>query len=197
MDYNGHVTATIGYARVSTADQDLALQLDALDKAGAAKVFTDVASGKLDARPGLAACLAYMRPGDILCVWRLDRLGRSMQHLIKTVTDLRERGIEFRSLTEGIDTTNPAGRLFFHIAASFAEFERELIAERTKAGLAAARARGRKGGRKPVLTPAKVKVAKDMYASKEYTLQQIADVVGCSRASVYNYLKTNDAVTTP
>ncbi|MDQ1645377.1 MAG: hypothetical protein QOJ50_1561, partial [Cryptosporangiaceae bacterium] len=121
-------------------------------------MFTDQLSGTLDSRPGLDACLEYLRPGDTLIVWRLDRLGRSLKHLIEVIGLLGDRGVHFSSINEGIDTSTPAGRLFFHMAASFAEFERELISERTHAGLAAARARGRKGGRRPVLSPDKLAV---------------------------------------
>ncbi|WP_344144354.1 recombinase family protein, partial [Polymorphospora rubra] len=145
--------ALIGYARVSTTDQRHALQTDALTTAGCTRTFTDTASGKLDERPGLAQVLDYLRAGDTLVVWRLDRLGRSVQHLTTTVAGLAERGIEFRSLTEGIDTSTAAGKLIFHIFASLAEFERSLIVERTRAGLDAAAARGRKGGRPPKMTP--------------------------------------------
>src|SRR5690349_15412935 len=138
----------IGYARVSTDDQTLDLQLDALKAAGCERrrVYTDTASGAKTDRPGLAKALDMLREGDILVVWRLDRLGRSLPHLIEVVGDLKGRHIGFKSLTENIDTTTPAGELIFHIFASLAQFERELIRERTMAGLVAARARGRKGG---------------------------------------------------
>ena len=144
--------AQIGYARISTAGQDLALQTDALNGAGCEKIFTDQASGAGDARPGLAAALAFLRPGDVLAVWKLDRLGRSLPHLIATVKALDAQGTGFRSLTEAIDTTTPGGRLIFHIFGALGQFERDLLVERTRAGLAAAAARGRKGGRKPVLS---------------------------------------------
>ena len=180
----------IGYCRVSTDAQDLALQLDAL--ASCSKVFQDKITGSLDDRPGLDAALDYLRPGDTLVVWRLDRLGRSLSHLIETVNGLRERGVGFRSTTEGLTATADAsGELIFNIFAAFAQFERRLIAERTRAGLEAARARGRKGGRPAKLTPAKLDVARRMYADKGldgkrlYTVQEIADVVGCSRSTLY------------
>lgn len=144
--------AQIGYARVSTAEQDLALQSDALTAAGCEKIFTDQASGANDARPGLDAALAFLRPGDVLVTWKLDRLGRSLPHLIATIKALDGQGIGFRSLTEAIDTTNPGGRLIFHIFGALGQFERDLIVERTRAGLQAAAVRGRKGGRKPVLS---------------------------------------------
>src|SRR3984885_2977164 len=141
----------IGYARVSTLDQDASLQLDALKKAGCLKVFTDKASEALDKRPQLDRLLDQLRPGDTVAVWRLDRLGRSLKHLIALIEDLEDRGVGFRSLTEGMDTTTPGGKLVFSIFGALAEFERALIRERTKAGLAAARARGRKGGRASVI----------------------------------------------
>jgi DNA invertase Pin-like site-specific DNA recombinase len=137
----------IGYARVSTHEQTINLQRDALDKAGCTKIFTDTASGAKTEREGLEQALTYVRKGDTFVVWRLDRLGRSLPHLIATMTDLEERGIGFKSLTENIDTTTSGGKLIFHIFGALAEFERNLIRERTTAGLTAARARGRKGGR--------------------------------------------------
>lgn len=146
----------IGYARVSTDDQDLSLQIDALKKAGCQKIFRDKASGAKTERPNLQAALAYARNGeDTLIVWRLDRLGRSLQHLIEIINTLDERQIGFQSLQEAIDTTTSGGRLIFHIFGALAEFERNLIRERTMAGLAAARARGRKGGRRKALDPKK------------------------------------------
>jgi DNA invertase Pin-like site-specific DNA recombinase len=137
----------VGYARVSTEDQNLDLQKDALQKAGCEKLFTDVASGAKDERAGLAEAIAFLRPGDTLVVWKLDRLGRSLKHLIETVTALQARKVGFRSLQESIDTTTSGGKLIFHVFGALAEFERDLIRERTQAGLQAARARGRKGGR--------------------------------------------------
>ncbi len=150
----------VGYARVSTADQNLDLQVDALDRAGCVRAFTDTASGSLAERPQLDAALDYLRRGDTLVVWRLDRLGRSLRHLVETVTALQERGVGFRSIQESIDTTTSGGRLVFHVFCALAEFERDLIRERTHAGLAAARARGRLGGRKPALTPQKAAVGR-------------------------------------
>ena len=157
--------ALIGYARVSTAEQDSALQTDALHKAGCERVFEDTASGAKADRPGLADALAYLRNGDVLVVWRLDRLGRSLPHLIETVGALEGRGIGFRSLTESIDTTTPGGRLIFHVFGALGQFERDLIRERTKAGLTAAAARGRKGGRKPVITADKLQRAREFLAN--------------------------------
>ena len=145
----------IGYARVSTQDQTLNLQKDALEKAGCQKIFTDIASGAKQERKGLEDALSHVREGDTLVVWRLDRLGRSITHLIQTVSGLAERGVGFKSLTENIDTTTSGGKLVFHIFGALAEFERDIIRERTTAGLQAARARGRKGGRPKALTPKK------------------------------------------
>ena len=164
----------IGYARVSTEDQDPALQLDALKAAGCVKIFTDKASGALDRRPRLDRLLDQLRPGDTVAVWRLDRLGRSLKHLIALIEDLEDRGVGFRSLTEGMDTTTPGGKLVFSIFGALAEFERALIRERTKAGLAAARARGRKGGRPSVMAPEKIMVARQLYDARELTVEEIA-----------------------
>src|SRR6185312_4159267 len=145
----------IGYARVSTGEQTLDLQLDALQKAGCGKIYQETASGAKAERPVLADVLGYLRSGDTLVVWRLDRLGRSLKHLIETVSQLAERGIGFKSLTEQIDTTTPGGKLIFHVFGALAEFERDLIRERTQTGLAAVRARGRLGGRPKKLTEGK------------------------------------------
>lgn len=157
--------ALIGYARVSTAEQDTALQADALRNAGCERVFEDIVSGAKTERPGLAAALAYLRDGDVLVVWRLDRLGRSLPHLIETIGALEVRGIGFWSLTESIDTTTPGGRLIFHVFGALSQFERDLIRERTKAGLTAAAARGRKGGRKRVITAEKLQRAREHIAN--------------------------------
>jgi DNA invertase Pin-like site-specific DNA recombinase len=181
----GHL---LGYARVSTTDQQPQLQVDALTAAGCYRVFTETASGGRTDRPTLAHVLDQLRPGDTLVVWKLDRLGRSLRHLVDTVTGLAERGVGFRSLQEAIDTTTPGGKLVFHVFAALAEFERDLIRERTSAGLAAARARGRHGGRPSVLTGHKVRVAQEMYASGQYTVAAIAKTLGVSRASIYRHL---------
>lgn len=155
----------IGYARVSTADQGLNLQLDELKRIGCEKMFTDIASGAKAERPGLMAALDFVRAGDSLVIWKLDRLGRSIQGLIALAADLSNRGVDFRSLTDGFDTSTASGRLLFHILASVAEMERELIKERTVAGLAAARARGQAGGgRKSVMTPEKMDSARKLLA---------------------------------
>jgi DNA invertase Pin-like site-specific DNA recombinase len=182
---SGHL---LGYARVSTAEQNLDLQRDALTAAGCYRIFADTGSGALTARPQLDKLLDHLRPGDTLVVWKLDRLGRSLRHLVDTVTALAERGVGFRSLQESIDTTTPGGKLVFHLFAALAEFERDIIRERTTAGLAAARARGRTGGRPSVMTPEKIAVAQAMYASKEHSLAKIAATLGVSRATLYRHL---------
>jgi len=183
----------VGYARVSTSDQTLDLQQDALEKIGCTKIFTDTASGAKAERKGLEEALTYVREGDTLVVWKLDRLGRTLKHLIETVTDLSKRHIGFKSLTESIDTTTSNGRLIFNIFASLAEFERDLIRERTKAGLAAARARGRVGGRpmaKSLNTPKKVALAQSLYDNKDNTVDEICKTLTISRASLYRYINT-------
>ena len=176
--------AAIGYARVSTTDQDLTLQLDALSKAGCARVFEDKASGAKADRPGLKAALSFVRNGDILTVWKLDRLGRSLPHLIETVNGLEARGISFRSLTEAIDTTTPGGRLIFHIFGALGQFERDLIRERTRAGLDAAMARGRRGGRKPVVTDEKLRRAQTLLA-QGLTVREAAARIKVGKTALY------------
>jgi DNA invertase Pin-like site-specific DNA recombinase len=175
---------------VSTLEQDEALQIDALRTAGCASVFVDKASGKLEHRSALDRLLDQLRPGDTLVVWRLDRLGRSLLHLIDTVHLLDGRGVAFRSLTESIDTSTPGGKLIFHVFGALAEFERDLIKERTMASLAAARARGRKGGPPSVWTPEKLQVAREMQESRRHDVATIARVVGVSRASAYRALSS-------
>jgi len=177
----------VGYARVSTLEQDPALQHDALTAAGAVRVFTDYASGATTARPQLIACLDFLRPGDTLAVWRIDRLGRSVADLTTIVNDLGARGIQFRSLTEAIDTTTVGGELVFHIFAAVAQMERRLISERTRAGLVAARARGRAGGRPTVMTPERLTAAQAM-RTKGMTLIQIAATLGVGRSSLVRAL---------
>jgi DNA invertase Pin-like site-specific DNA recombinase len=179
----------IGYARVSTWDQTTDLQTAALKAAGCTKVFTETASGTRTDRPVLAQALDYARPGDTLVVWRLDRLGRSLKHLVETVNDLDAKGIGFRSVHESIDTTTSAGRLVFHIFAALAEFERDLIVDRTKAGLAAARERGSKSGRKPSLSEVQIAVARQMHASGGHHITTIAKALGVSRATIYRALE--------
>jgi DNA invertase Pin-like site-specific DNA recombinase len=179
----------IGYARVSTAEQTLNLQQDALEKAGCRKIFTDTASGAKQERKGLAEALEYVREGDTLVVWRLDRLGRSLKDLIEKLTELHNRNIGFKSLTENIDTTTPGGKLIFHIFGALAEFERDLIKERTNAGLQAARARGRKGGRPQVLTEKKVAMVRALYADKSNSINDICKTLNIGRTTLYRYLK--------
>jgi DNA invertase Pin-like site-specific DNA recombinase len=178
----------LGYARISTGEQHPDLQIDALKAAGCYRVFVDTASGTVAARPALDQLLDQLRPGDTLVVWKLDRLGRSLRHLVDTIAALADRGVGFRSLQEQVDTTTPGGKLVFHIFAALAEFERDLIRERTSAGLAAARARGRTGGRPAVMTAPKVRLAREMYASRQYTVAAIASTLGVSRASIYRHL---------
>ena len=178
----------LGYARVSTADQNPDLQHDALKAVGCYRIFVDIASGALDERPALAKVLDQLRPGDTLVVWKLDRLGRSLRHLIDTIDELERRDIGFRSLQENIDTTTPGGKLIFHIFGALAEFERDIIRQRTLAGLVSARARGRKGGRPPSMTPTKRALARQMYDSRQHTLAEIARTLGVSRASIYRHL---------
>lgn len=163
----------VGYSRVSTTDQNLASQLDALKTAGAEKIFTDKATGKTKSRPGLVACLDYMRPDDVLLVYSTDRLGRSMTDVVSIVAALRDRTIQFRSLTEPFDTTTAGGELFFHICAAFAQMNGRIITERTVAGLTAARARGRLGGRPTVMTAQRVAIAHRM-RSEGATWEEIA-----------------------
>lgn len=180
--FMGHL---LGYARVSTTDQDASLQIDALNAAGCYRVFVDTMSGSLQQRPELDKLLDQLRPGDTLAVWRLDRLGRSIRHLIDQLHALAERGIGFRSLQETIDTTSPGGRLVFHVFAALAEFERDLIKERTNAGLAAARARGRTGGRPSRLSADQMRTARRLYEQQDMTVAQIGDVLGVSRTTIY------------
>ena len=179
---------------MSTAEQDPALQLDALQRAGCVRVFTDRASGSREDRPQLLAVLDQLRVGDTLVVWRLDRLGRSLPHLIETVTALDERGVGFRSLSEAIDTTTAGGRLVFHLFGALAEFERQLIRDRTIAGLAAARARGRVGGRLRAMTAAKLRVARSMRAQDPpVSLGVIAAELGLSKTTVARNLADTGA----
>ncbi len=183
----------IGYARVSTPEQDASLQEIALERAGCLRVFVDVSSGAVEGRPQLDAAMDHLRPGDSLVVWRLDRLGRSLKHLIDTVSDLQQREVGFVSLTESMDTSTSAGKLLFHLFGALAEFERDLIRERTRAGLAVARARGRSGGRPPVLSELQVETLRKMYDSKQYTIAELARTFGCGRATIYRILRPTPA----
>lgn len=184
----------IGYARVSTSEQSLNLQRDALQAAGCVQLFTDVGSGVRAERPGLGAAFQACRSGDILVVWKLDRLGRSLADLVQTIGKLAERGIGFQSLQEQIDTTTASGKLIFHIFASLAEFERDLIRERTKAGLAAARARGRRGGRPKGVDQKKQKAARALKKNGAYSVREICEIVGISRNTYYKYTQEATAL---
>jgi DNA invertase Pin-like site-specific DNA recombinase len=186
----------VGYARVSTTEQHLDLQHDALTQAGCGRVFTDTASGAKAERPGLAAALNYAREGDVLAVWKLDRLGRSLKDLLEIVTALEQRGIGFKSLQESMDTTTPGGKLIFHVFAALAEFERGVIRERTHAGLNAARARGRHGGRPRKLSRKGVELAVTMLRDPKNRIDDICATVGISRATLYQYAEAAKGATT-
>ncbi|MBQ4840145.1 recombinase family protein [Pseudoalteromonas luteoviolacea] len=183
----------IGYARVSTAEQDTSLQVDALNQAGCEKIYQESISGASRERPELERCLEHVREGDTLVVWRLDRLGRSMKDLVAIITELEKNKVGFKSVTEAIDTTNAGGKLVFHIFAALAEFERTLIRERTKAGLAAARARGRKGGRKPKMSKADATKAKAMLADPAITKTEVARHFEVSRVTLNKALNDLEA----
>jgi DNA invertase Pin-like site-specific DNA recombinase len=183
----------IGYARVSTQDQNLDLQRDALDRAGCEKVFIDQASGAKTERPGLDAALSHARSGDTLVVWKLDRLGRSIRHLIDTIQALNNRGIGFKSLQESIDTTTSGGKLVFHIFCALAEFERDLIRERTKAGLNSARARGRNGGRPKSLSDKQRQQAITLLKDSANSIADICKTLKISRSTLYRYVPGKDA----
>src|SRR2546428_7422707 len=185
----------IGYARVSTSDQTLNLQKDALEKIGCTKIFSDIISGSTTERQGLDEALSFVREGDTLVVWRLDRLGRSLKHLIETITNLNNRKIGFKSIQENIDTTTSGGKLIFHIFGALAEFERDIIRERTNAGLQAARARGRLGGRpksKNLNTTKKVALAQSLYDDRSNTIDEICKTLNVSRATLYRYIQTKE-----
>jgi DNA invertase Pin-like site-specific DNA recombinase len=178
----------IGYARISTDDQNLNLQMDALQLAGCEKIYSDRISGAKAARPALSLALEVARTGDVLVVWRLDRLGRSLKDLIETMETLGQRGIGLSSLQESITTTNNSGRLIFHLFGALAEFERNLISERTTAGLIAARKRGHRGGRPKALDPAKRQLAVKLYTEKQHTIIEICKLMGISKPTLYNYI---------
>lgn len=182
----------VGYARISTDDQDMSLQRDALRAAGCERLFEDTISGAKAERPQLVEALDFCRAGDTLVVWRLDRLGRSLTNLIELMNTLAERGISFRSLTEQIDTTTSGGKLIFHIFGALAEFERELIRERTRAGLAAARARGRTGGRpRKLAEPRKLAMAQALYDDGTHTVADICKTLSISRATLYRAIRAH------
>lgn len=184
--------ALIGYARVSTADQDPQLQLDALSAGGCARIFTDHGvSGAKTERPELDRCLDHLREGDVLAVWKLDRLGRNTVHVLQLIEELTQRGIGFRSLTEGLHTDGPMGKAMLTIMAAFAQLERDTMIERTRAGLAAAAANGRKGGRPRKVNDADAAKARALKA-KNVTVPDIAKMLGCSRATVYRYLSNTE-----
>ena len=178
----------IGYARVSTDGQNLQLQEDELRRAGCERIFSDVVSGSKTERTGLRDALNCCRSGDVLVVWKMDRLGRSLKHLIETIVDLQSKGIGFRSLTQNLDTTTAGGMLIFHVFGAVAEFERELIRERTQAGLKSARARGRVGGRPRALDQKKIDIARSLYSDGKTSVKNICDTLKVSRATFYRNL---------
>lgn len=182
----------IGYARVSTGDQNIDLQIDQLREAGCEKIFQETASGAKTERRELTRLLEQVRDGDVIVIWKLDRLGRSLKHLVELVTQLTERGVGLRSLNDPVDTTSSQGKLIFNIFASLAEFERDLIVERTQAGLKAARARGRTGGRPKGLSEAaklKAVAAETLYKEGELSVNEIAGNLGISKVTLYSYLR--------
>ncbi|MDB2550535.1 recombinase family protein [Rickettsiales bacterium] len=179
----------IGYARVSTIDQNLDLQIDSLKKAGCQKIITDKISGSLQNRIGLEELLNTIRKNDEVIVWRLDRLGRSLKHLIELITIFNNKEVFFTSITESINTKSSSGKLIFHIFASLSEFERNLISERTKSGLQSARARGKLGGRPKKAPKEKRQLAKDLYDSKKYSLAKICNIIGISKPTLYKYIR--------
>ena len=179
----------IGYARISTQEQNLDLQKDALKRAGCEKIIEDVVSGKAESRSGLDRAKELLRAGDVLVVWRLDRLGRSLKHLIELMTELEKQKIGFQSLQESIGTTTPGGKLVFQIFGALAEFERNLIRERTKAGLDAARARGREGGRPKKLSAQQRALAIDLYHQKKHSIDEICRTMGISKPTLYAYVR--------
>ncbi len=187
----------IGYARVSTRDQHAEAQADALTAAGCERIFADKASGKLARRPELDEALRGLRAGDQLVVTKLDRLGRSLEHLIDLSNDLQARGVDLVVLDQGIDTSTAVGRMFFQILGAIAEFEHALMSERTRDGLEAARARGRTGGQKPKLGPRQARLAREMYEAGELTVAQIAAEFGVTRPTIYRHLDRLDQLDTP
>jgi DNA invertase Pin-like site-specific DNA recombinase len=182
----------IGYARISTPEQSFDLQTDALEKAGCKKIFRETVSGAKTERKALNDALVYVRKGDTLVVWRLDRLGRSLMHLIEVVNSLHERNVGFKSLVDAIDTTTPTGKFFFHVTGAFAELERNLIRERTRAGLKAARARGRSGGRPKAIDPKTFQMALEIYNSKTTTVGEMCKRLGIAKRTFYRHLELHN-----
>ena len=180
----------VGYARVSTEDQKLDLQLDALKKAGCDQVFKDVASGAQSNRAGLDSATKYLRPGDTLVVWKLDRLGRSLKHLIEVINDFSKKGVFFKSVKENIDTSSSGGKLTFHLFGALAEFERDIIRERTKAGLEAARSRGKVGGRPKALDDKQIQLARQLMSNPSNSATDVSKTLGISRSTLYRSLKS-------
>ena len=179
----------IGYARVSTDDQSLDSQIDDLKKEGCEDIYFEKVSGAKSDRPELTKALSYLRPGDTLVVWKLDRLGRTLKQLIELVSDFKEKGIHFKSIKDAIDTSSATGTFFFHVMGAFAELERAMIIERTRAGLSAARSRGRFGGRPEIHKESKKEIAYKMYMENEKTVAEIADDLEMSRMTVYRYIE--------
>lgn len=184
----------IGYARISTTEQNLDLQIDKLKAAGCDRIFSDCISGSKSDRPGLIEALNFARSTDVLVVWKLDRLGRSLSHLIDTVQKLTERGIEFKSLQENLDTLSPGGKLLFHIFGAIAEFERDLIRERTIAGLESARARGRKGGARKLLSKTQIKAGQELATDRTRSVSEICELLRCSPSTYYRHIKKRQDV---
>jgi DNA invertase Pin-like site-specific DNA recombinase len=181
----------VGYARVSTGEQNIQMQIDALQEAGCIKIFQDIASGAKSKRDGLEAALSYTRPGDTLVVWKLDRLGRSMKHLIEIMNELESHEISFCSLQEGMDTTSIGGKLIFHVFSALADFERSLIKERTQTGLKSARVRGRFGGRPKKLNEKQVAMAKSLMADPSNTVKDVCKTLGIGKSTLYRYLESD------
>lgn len=183
----------VGYARVSTHDQNLELQKDALQKAGCERIFMDQVSGSIAMRPGLEKTMDFIREGDTLVVWRLDRLGRSLKHLIELVTQLDQKNVGFKSLMESMDTNTTGGRLIFHLFGALAEFERNLISERTRAGLSAAKSRGRKGGRRLALDVQQREFAINLYKQRKHSVEEVCHIMGISKPTLYSYIRKSSA----
>jgi DNA invertase Pin-like site-specific DNA recombinase len=183
----------VGYARVSTEDQIFDLQKDSLRESGCEKLFTDIGSGAQNDRKGLGEAFEFLREGDTLVVWKLDRLGRSLKHLIELVTELDQRGVGFRSLQENIDTNTSGGKLIFHVFGALAEFERDIIRERTQAGLAAARSRGRRGGRPKAMSEQQVTMARTLLNDPKTNVSEVCRTLGVSRSTLYRHLSSKPA----